>query len=388
MTATAHFSGIRTTIQQELAQATNSIRVAVAWFTDQSLFTTLLDKLEEEVSVIAVIRNDVLNLHPNGLRWQQFINAGGTLYFSHEHPALHHKFCLIDDQKLISGSYNWTYTAQHNHENIITTSQAEVVRSFRTAFDALLSQATEVATITLAATQTPPVTNPALESEALAEVEYRDQSKLLDTQHQDYEQLVLAGNAAYLQKRYAESETLLNQALMVRPKGIEAFYLLSGMYWRTGQFQKSIDASRKAEVLGIESAELWNNFGLAYDGLRRYKEAIGYFNQAIQLTPQHSGAYRNKALAQYRNRQIKDGEVTALEGGRVAAETIRKHKNSGDKLMLLQAYIDRAILHSDLPEARRYAQEGLAVFRDLPPEEQDMHELDDINDVLNEKLRF
>jgi phosphatidylserine/phosphatidylglycerophosphate/cardiolipin synthase-like enzyme len=32
---------------------------------------------------------------------------------------MHHKFCLIDDRILINGSYNWSYPARRNEENIL-----------------------------------------------------------------------------------------------------------------------------------------------------------------------------------------------------------------------------------------------------------------------------
>ena len=35
---------------------------------------------------------------------------------------LHHKFCIIDNSIIINGSYNWTYNAQKNEENILVLS--------------------------------------------------------------------------------------------------------------------------------------------------------------------------------------------------------------------------------------------------------------------------
>jgi len=67
MSIDAHFTGIRATIQHELSQATSSIRVAVAWFTDQTLFKALLEKLAADVSVIVVVRNDVINIRYNDI---------------------------------------------------------------------------------------------------------------------------------------------------------------------------------------------------------------------------------------------------------------------------------------------------------------------------------
>ncbi|MCC3154586.1 phospholipase D-like domain-containing protein [Hymenobacter sp. BT770] len=388
MAIDAHFTGIRAAIQNELSQATSSIRVAVAWFTDQTLFTTLLEKLAAEVSVLVVIRNDVINLNPTGIDWQQLIDAGGTLFFSQESPHLHHKLCVVDDKKVISGSYNWTYGAQRNQENIVVSDQHELVKSFRAEFDNLLSQAEEVSNITQTAAVAPPATNSALEYEALMEIEYKNKDEASDRKKQSYRELVLAGNAAYFQKRYDEAESYLQQALALKQDGIDAHEILAGLYWRTEQFQKSVDIAKKAEALGLKSAELWNALGLAYDGLKQFREAIHCFDQAIKLAPHLSTPYRNKFISQQGNRQTKDADLTALEGGRIATEAIRKYKNGGNNDLLLHAYMDRAFLHSDLPEARKHAQEALALFNRIPVKHQDMHDLEDINAVLNEKPRF
>lgn len=388
MSAAAHFSGIRSTLQNELSQATSSIRVAVAWFTDQELYKTLLEKIAAGVDVVVIIRNDIINLGSEGIDWQELIDANGMLYMSHERPPLHHKFCLIDGKKIISGSYNWTYAAQRNHENIIISSQVELVKTFRAAFDNLLDSADEVSNIIQTAIKNPPIATPALKYEVLVEVEYRTNDETLDSIEQNYEQLVLKGNAAYFQKRYEEAESYVKDALAVKQEGIEAHQILAEIYWRTEQFQKSINILKKAESYGLESAEIWNAFGIAYDGLNKYKEAIDYYDRSIKLAPHISTPYRNKFIAQYGNRQDKAASTTALEGGHIAAEAIKKNKSGGDKVVLLRAYMDRAYMHSDLPEARKYAQEALAVFKKLSVEDQDMHDLDEINSILTEKLRF
>ena len=51
---------------------------------------------------------------------------------------MHHKFAIIDGEKLISGSFNWTMqAAMGNYENVIVTSNNFVVQSFRGEFERL-----------------------------------------------------------------------------------------------------------------------------------------------------------------------------------------------------------------------------------------------------------
>ena len=45
---------------------------------------------------------------------------------------MHHKFVVIDDELLLNGSFNWTYTAvTSNNENIVATSDSKQIASFK-----------------------------------------------------------------------------------------------------------------------------------------------------------------------------------------------------------------------------------------------------------------
>ena len=51
------------------------------------------------------------------------------------------------------------------------------------------------------------------------------------------------------------------------------------------------------------TATAYNNRGLAYYGLKRYKEAIGDYTQAIQLDPAYAAAYNNRGNSYYELRE-------------------------------------------------------------------------------------
>lgn len=51
---------------------------------------------------------------------------------------MHHKFCIIDDSKLLNGSLNWSVQGvRSNQENVMITNDPALVRPFRAAFDSL-----------------------------------------------------------------------------------------------------------------------------------------------------------------------------------------------------------------------------------------------------------
>ena len=51
---------------------------------------------------------------------------------------MHHKFALFDREHLLSGSYNWTRSAaERNYENLVLSSEEELVHSFQGEFERL-----------------------------------------------------------------------------------------------------------------------------------------------------------------------------------------------------------------------------------------------------------
>ena len=54
---------------------------------------------------------------------------------------MHHKFCVIDHDLVITGSYNWSYKAENNFENIIVTSDdSSLAQQFIKEFNELQNQ--------------------------------------------------------------------------------------------------------------------------------------------------------------------------------------------------------------------------------------------------------
>jgi tetratricopeptide (TPR) repeat protein len=378
----AHFSNIKSLISSELAKATSSIRVAVAWFTDEELFTALLQKASTDVSVIVIVRNDLINFNTAALPWQKLLNQGGTLYLAPNSPALHHKFCLIDTDCLLSGSYNWTYHARRNRENVVLSRQPELARSFQQEFGLLLEQAQEVTEVALSLVEQPPAADRSVQQQAVEEDEARIAEQVASQQLGEYESLLLAADIAYCHKEYEAALVSIEQALQVQPTGVEAHQLLTGIYWRTKQFEQALLAAQQAEALGVRSAPLWNAFGLAFDGLSKYKEAITYYERSIHAEPIVTTWYYNKCQSLDRWGRESLGDKAALETIRVASEEIKRYRDGHDDQRLLRAYIERASLRASKPERHKDARMALEIFQRLPEDERDLHDLDDIQLAL------
>ncbi len=120
MRTTVHFSSIQTEIIKELRKATVEIKAAIAWMTDEDIIRVLSQQAEAGLNVQIVISDSIENFR-NTKKFKDFLRNGGKLHIAAP-KFLHNKFCIIDRKTIINGSYNWTYYAHKNEENILTIS--------------------------------------------------------------------------------------------------------------------------------------------------------------------------------------------------------------------------------------------------------------------------
>lgn len=117
MQSVVYFNNIRNEIIGQLKKATREIKVAIAWLTDEDIIRTLTQRAEDGLSVSVVMSESKENFR-NISKWKDFLRFGGKLHIATP-KFLHHKFCIIDSKTIVNGSYNWTYFAQSNDENIL-----------------------------------------------------------------------------------------------------------------------------------------------------------------------------------------------------------------------------------------------------------------------------
>ncbi len=138
MNTQAYFENIQQQIKKEILNANKSILVVVAWFTDAELYQDLCDKANEGCSVSILLLNDHINKGNNAIDFEIITNAGGEIVFidtKSQKRIMHNKFCVIDRETVITGSYNWTRRAQQNDENItITKDSKEFANEFLITF--------------------------------------------------------------------------------------------------------------------------------------------------------------------------------------------------------------------------------------------------------------
>lgn len=143
-------------INQALEQASLSVDLALFVFSEQKLANTLENRHEKGVAVRVLIDPDfVFNSYSEGLDmlgvalsqkcryepdnrpWQSPITTVGIPQLSPT-DKLHHKFGIIDKNTVITGSHNWSASANNqNDETLIIIKSPLVVAHFQQEFERL-----------------------------------------------------------------------------------------------------------------------------------------------------------------------------------------------------------------------------------------------------------
>lgn len=111
----AYFDNIERQVINDLKQARVSIHVAMAWFTNQSIANVLIEKFQEGLDVKVVSFDD----HTNAKYGVDLDGIPHRMVKVPKGGIMHDKFCVIDNQKVLTGSYNWSLKAENkNIENV------------------------------------------------------------------------------------------------------------------------------------------------------------------------------------------------------------------------------------------------------------------------------
>lgn len=140
----SYFDNIQEVIENHISSANNMICVAVAWFTNDVLLKALTDALKRKVKIKVLILDDILNRNEFGLDYGFLINNGAAVNFANSKSGtMHNKFCIVDNV-VITGSYNWTYHANKNNENILVTDKEYIVNAYVEEFERLFGEGTPI----------------------------------------------------------------------------------------------------------------------------------------------------------------------------------------------------------------------------------------------------
>lgn len=147
-TISAYFSpngGIKGQILSRIKGAKKSIALAIYTFTLKDVSNALIEAKDRGVDVRIVAdekqardHNSMINgLASAGIKVKRMTGLG-----SGKHAGImHDKFAVFDDSEVVTGSYNWTNSAEYmNYENIVIIKDPGTVGKYAAEFDKLYNK--------------------------------------------------------------------------------------------------------------------------------------------------------------------------------------------------------------------------------------------------------
>ncbi|MCS3557266.1 MULTISPECIES: phospholipase D-like domain-containing protein [unclassified Sphingobacterium] len=135
--------GINERVRQELFKAKTEVLIAMAWFTDNELFAAVQGCLDRQVKVLIIISDQPDNekldfsiLEKHGAEVTKVKNVGWGM--------MNQKFCVIDKNVVITGSYNWSNNSKNNHVSVIITNYSKTVTEHIETFHQIRSRAIRI----------------------------------------------------------------------------------------------------------------------------------------------------------------------------------------------------------------------------------------------------
>ncbi|WP_207431931.1 phospholipase D-like domain-containing protein [Sabulibacter ruber] len=128
-------------ILQCINSAKSSLKICVFTISDDRISQAILNAHRSGVNVQLISDNE--KLFDKGSDIRQLAQAGLKVKIDNSPNHMHHKFAVIDQKFVLTGSYNWTRSAAlYNHENVLVTSDSKVVAGYNQEFNRLWKEMT------------------------------------------------------------------------------------------------------------------------------------------------------------------------------------------------------------------------------------------------------
>lgn len=127
------------TLRSLIEGTRRTLDIAVFTLTDDRLTEAVLDAHDRGVAVRILTDDD--KAYDRGSDVFRLAKSGVPVLFDHSPHHFHHKFAVIDDRVLVTGSYNWTRGAsKDNRENFLVTEDPGQVADFAGGFDQMWNE--------------------------------------------------------------------------------------------------------------------------------------------------------------------------------------------------------------------------------------------------------
>ena len=122
-----------------IKSAKSSLKICVFTISDDRITRAILRAHRSGIQVKILTDNE--KLYDKGSDIRELKQAGIPVRVDNTANHMHHKFAILDNQTVLTGSYNWTRSAAlYNHENLIITNEKTLVTNFCREFDRLWNE--------------------------------------------------------------------------------------------------------------------------------------------------------------------------------------------------------------------------------------------------------
>jgi phosphatidylserine/phosphatidylglycerophosphate/cardiolipin synthase-like enzyme len=120
-------------IIKNINQAETYINIAMYTFTDKEIALSLANAQKIGVKVRVYLDRSQIESTYSISRF--LVQKGIKVRISSNNYIMHHKFAIIDNRLLLTGSYNWTLSANNrNDENLMAIDDPEIIKIFQNQF--------------------------------------------------------------------------------------------------------------------------------------------------------------------------------------------------------------------------------------------------------------
>ncbi|QHL89225.1 DUF1669 domain-containing protein [Nibribacter ruber] len=126
-------------IISNILAAKTSLKICVFTISDDRITRAILQAFQRGINIELLTDNE--KLFDKGSDIRELAQAGLTIRVDETPNHMHHKFAVLDNTHVLTGSYNWTRSAAlYNHENVLVSSDPKVVQAYLQHFNELWAE--------------------------------------------------------------------------------------------------------------------------------------------------------------------------------------------------------------------------------------------------------
>lgn len=301
---TVFFQNIESALISNIKKAEQSLKIAVAWFLNPHLFQLIRTHVSDGRAVEIILCDDIVNFNHKSFSFQDLIDKNVAIRISRHPNLMHHKFCIIDDRLLLTGSYNWTIGAEkNNYENLIISNDLLLVNQFVKEFEQL-KLSTEL--VKFIATEIFHEYGFVKSEDDIDSFEIIKTEKLPVWDNANNEELEGIANVnrqlfekadkLYRNLKHQQAIEICKRIIESQPDIPEVYELIGAAKWRQKKYKDMIKYAAKVIELDNRFMAAYNLIAIGYGHVNNSQKALENYRICIDDQPEDYGLYRNRGL--------------------------------------------------------------------------------------------